>query len=169
MGLETVLIGEVLRAHGVRGELKVYPLTHNPKRFKKLPRVILQRGSDVVRLTIRRVEVQPDFVFLSLEGIDTREQAEKYQGYEVRVERTEVLPLGPDTYYYFELEGMQVFEGNVFLGEITQIIETGANDVYVISGPKGEFCIPALKSVVREVNVPGKRMQVELPPGLLDD
>ena len=163
------MIGEILRAHGVRGELKVYPLTHNPRRFKKLSEVILQRGCETVRMPVRRADVQPDIVVLSLEGIDTREQAERYRGYEVRVERAAVPLLGPDTYYYFELEGMRVFEGDVFLGELTQIVQTGANDVYVVKGPRGEVCIPALKSVVKQVDVEEKRMQVELPPGLLDD
>jgi 16S rRNA processing protein RimM len=107
------------------------------------------------------------FVFFELEGIETREQSEKLRGYEVRVAKSEVPPL-TEGWYYFELEGMQVYENNILLGTLSQVLETGSNDVYLISGPKGEFYIPALKSVVIKVDVPAKRMDVLLPEGLLD-
>jgi 16S rRNA processing protein RimM len=70
---------------------------------------------------------------------------------------------------YFELEGMEVYEDNVLLGTLVRVLETGANDVYLVKGDKGEIYIPALKSVVLKVDVPAKRMDVALPPGLLDD
>lgn len=165
--MEEVLIGEVLRPHGVSGEFKVYPLTTDPERFRKLQEVILRRGELSQHFKINSARVQMGLVLLSLEGINSLDLAEKYRGWEVRIDRTEVPPL-QEGWYYFELEGMQVFEGDVLLGTLTRVLETGANDVYLVKGTQGEICVPALKSVVQKVDVPGRRMDVILPPGLLD-
>lgn len=105
---------------------------------------------------------------MTLEGIATREDAEKIRGFEVRLDRSEIPPL-QDRWYYFELEGMQVYENDILLGTLIRVQETGSNDIYIVRGEKTEFCVPALKNVVKKVDVPAKRMDVILPPGLLDD
>ncbi|EHQ91417.1 ribosome maturation factor RimM [Desulfosporosinus youngiae] len=165
--MDEVLIGEVLRPHGIDGEMRVYPVTNSPKRFLKLQEVILRCGKTDQRFKIIKARVQMENVLLKVEGIDTVDQAEKLRGCEVRIDRSEVPPL-KEGWYYFELEGMQVYEGDLLLGTLSQVLETGANDVYVVKGPKGELCVPALRSVVRNVDVPGRRMDVILPPGLRD-
>lgn len=167
--MDTIIIGEVLKPQGVKGELKVYPITDNVSRFKKLKNIILSDGKAHHSFQVNEVRVDPKgMVFLKLEGIETIEEVEKYRGFQVRVDRVDVPPL-KDRWYYFELEGMKVYEQDVFLGTLIQVLETGANDIYLVQGQKGEICIPALKSVVMKVDVPGKRMDVILPPGLLDD
>ncbi|HWQ40962.1 MAG TPA: ribosome maturation factor RimM [Desulfosporosinus sp.] len=165
--MDEVLIGEVLRPHGLGGEMKIYPLTSDPERFLKLQEIILWRGEINQHFKIISARVQMGLVFLIVEGIDNIDQAEKYRGWEVRIDRSEVPPL-KEGWYYFELEGMQVYEEDVLLGTLEQVLETGANDVYLVRGTKGEICIPALKSVVQQVDVPGRRMDVILPPGLID-
>lgn len=165
--MDEVLIGEVLRPHGFSGELKIYPLTTDPERFLKLQEVILRNGEIDQHFKIITARVQMDLVFLTIEGIDSIDQAEKYRGCEVRINRSEVPPL-KEGWYYFELEGMQVYEGDILLGTLSQVLETGANDVYLVKGTKGEICVPALKSVVKHVDVSGRRMDVILPPGLID-
>ncbi|MHB8124194.1 MAG: ribosome maturation factor RimM [Desulfitobacteriaceae bacterium] len=165
--MDEVLVGEVLRSHGIRGEIKIYPITNNPHRFQDLHEVILVKGEVRKHFTVNSVRVQPDYVFLGLEGITNIEQANNFQGWEVRIERSEVPPLA-EGWYYFELEGMKVYEGSNCLGTIVQVIQTGANDVYLVRGTKGEICIPALKSVVQNVDVAEKRMEVVLPLGLLE-
>lgn len=165
---ETVLVGEVIKPQGVNGEIKVYPITSDIRRFKNLKSVFLSQGKTLTMHKVLKTRSEPKgFVFFELEGIETREQSEKLRGYEVRVAKSEVPPL-TEGWYYFELEGMQVYENNILLGTLSQVLETGSNDVYLISGPKGEFYIPALKSVVIKVDVPAKRMDVLLPEGLLD-
>lgn len=167
--MDSVIIGEVLKPHGVNGEFKVYPLTDNVQRFKKLKKVFLADGKVETLYEVQGVRVDgKGSVFLNLEGIDSPEQAIKYRGYQVRVNRSDVPPL-KDRWYYFELEGMQVYDNGLLLGTLTRVQETGANDVYIVQGLKGEICVPALKSVVQKVDVPGRRMDVTLPPGLLDD
>ncbi|MCO1601117.1 MULTISPECIES: ribosome maturation factor RimM [Desulfosporosinus] len=165
--MDEVLIGEVLRPHGLSGELRVYPLTNDPERFLKLQEVILRRGETNQHFKVIKARLQMEFVLLEVEGIDSADQAEKYRGWEVRIDRSDVLPL-KEGWYYFELEGMQVYEGDLLLGTLSQVLETGANDVYVVKGANGELCIPALKSVVQNVDVPGRRMDVILPAGLRD-
>jgi 16S rRNA processing protein RimM len=166
--MDEVLIGEVLRPHGVDGEIKVYPITTDPERFSKLHEVILRKGKIDQRFEVVSARVQMDQVLLALEGIESLEQAETFRGWEVRIDRSQVPPL-EEGWYYFELEGMKVYEGDTLLGVLTQVLETGANDVYLVKGNKGELCIPALKSVVKHVDVKAKRMEVILPAGLLED
>lgn len=166
--MDQVLVGEVSKPHGIHGELKVYPITDNPERFKKLEKLFLKTKEGTRLFPIRHVRVQGNEVFLTLEGIETREEAEKYRGAAVKIDRADVLPL-QEGWYYFELEGLNVYEGDAFLGVLTQVVETGANDVYLVRGERGEICVPALKSVVKKVDIPGRRMDVELPPGLLGD
>lgn len=166
--METILIGEVIKPHGIKGELKIYPITHDPARFKRLSQVILTRGELIKHVPVQKVRLDSGLVYLILEGINTIEEAEAYRGWEVRIERSDVPPL-QEGWYYFELEGMEVYEQGIFLGTLISVLETGANDVYLIRGPQGEFYIPALKTVVKDVDVAGKRMEVTLPPGLLED
>jgi len=166
--MDDVLVGEVVRPHGLQGELRVYPITHDPRRFERLKEVILVHNEEKRRFKIESVRVSPEFVYLMLEGIADRDLADSYRGWQVRVDRADVPPL-QEGWYYFELEGMQVFEGEKLLGTLAEVLETGANDVYLVRGPGGEICIPALKSVVQDVDVPNKRMQVILPPGLVED
>jgi len=163
--MDKVLIGEVLRPHGLSGELRIYPLTTDPERFLKLQGVFLRQGEIDQYFKIITARVQMDFVFITFKGIDSIDEAEKYRGSKVRIDRSEVPPL-TEGWYYFELEGMQVYEGDTLLGTLSQVLETGANDVYVVKGTNGEICVPALKSVVQRVDVLGRRMDVILPPGL---
>ena len=165
--MDEVLIGEVLRPQGVKGELKIYPSTTDLKRFLKLEKIILRHEKIAQHFKLIKARIQMDLVYLTIEGIDSLEQAAKYRGWEVRINRSEVPPL-KEGWYYFELEGMQVYEGDLLLGTLSQVLETGANDVYLVKGTKGEICVPALKSVVLNVDVAGRRMDVKLPPGLLE-
>lgn len=167
--LESVLVGQITKPQGVKGELKIYPITDNIERFKDLNTVLLSNGKNETEFAVKAVRIDPKkLVFMTLEGITTPEEAEKYRGYEVRIHRSAVPPL-QDRWYYFELEGMKVYQNDILLGTLTSVIETGANDVYLVKDNKREICIPALKSVVIKVDVTGKRMDVLLPPGLLDD
>jgi len=165
---DDVLIGEVLRPQGFSGELKIYPLTTDAARFLKLQEVTFKcSGGIKTKLKILSARLHMDLVFLKIEGIERSDQAEKYRGCEVLINRSEVPPL-QEGWYYFELEGMQVYERDVLLGTLSQVLETGANDVYLVKGTKGDICVPALKSVVLQVDVEGRRMDVKLPLGLLE-
>ncbi|RNC63123.1 MAG: Ribosome maturation factor RimM [Candidatus Dichloromethanomonas elyunquensis] len=167
--MDTVIIGEVLKPQGIKGELKVYPITDDAARFKKLKKIYLSDGKTERCFDVQEVRIDAKkMVFLRLTGIETPEEAGKFRGFQIKIERKDVPPLN-NRWYYFELEGMKVYEKGSLLGTLTKVLETGANDIYLVQGEKGEICIPALKSVVTNVDVPGKRMDVLLPPGLLDE
>ncbi len=166
--VESIIIGEVLKPQGIQGEMKVYPLTDDPSRYKKLKQVQLCNEKNADTFLVNNVRIDPKgLVFLTLEGITDREKADQYRGYTVRIGRAQVPKLD-QRWYYFELEGMKVYENDILLGTLTKVIATGANDVYMVEGKDQEILIPALKTVIMNVDVTEKRMDVILPPGLLD-
>ena len=148
---------------GVRGELKVEPLTDFSRRF--------QPGATVcasgVTYTVRRARPHRGALLLELEGIETREQAETLRGLLLEVPEEGLASLPQGRYYRFQILGMEVVdrEGRS-LGRVEEVLDTGANDVYLVRDREGELLIPAIDSVVKEVDVAGRRMVVELIEGL---
>ncbi|MDR1961495.1 MAG: ribosome maturation factor RimM [Gracilibacteraceae bacterium] len=164
---QTILVGEVLKPRGLSGELKVYPLTDDPRRFELLEEVILRGAGAEESLAVKRARTDGKMVYLSLDKIDSAEAAEKFRGFEVRVPRAQSVQLPEGRWHYYELEGMDVYNNGVRLGKLERILATGANDVYIVRGETGEICVPAIKTVVLRVDVPGRRMDVDMPPELL--
>ena len=169
---EWVTIGAVAAPHGVRGEVRVLPLTEFPDRFYELTRVFLHRGDQRQELEVTSVKSHARGLFLlKLAGIDSRDAAERWRGAEVLVPRSEAVPLPPGRHYVFELVGARVVskEGRL-LGLLQDVLTTGANDVYVVRG-KGarEILIPAVRHVVLSIDVDGGVIVVDPPPGLLEE
>lgn len=158
-----VAVGRVLAPRGVRGELKVDSLTDAPQRF--------QRGATVYAAgaprTVRRARAHAAVLLLELEGIDTKEQAAALRGMLLEVPEAELATLDEGNYYRFQIVGLEVIDQDGGpLGHIEEILETGANDVYVVRSDAGELLIPAIDMVVKKIDVAGGRMAVELLPGL---
>jgi 16S rRNA processing protein RimM len=156
-----VTVGRVLSAHGVRGEVKVQPLSDFPARFASGARLWL-RGAPV---RIERSRWQGRNLILKLDGVDDRNAAEALHDAELMV--PEAAPLDEDVFYQHDIIGMTArdLEGNE-LGRVTDIFSTGSTDVYVIEGERGQLLLPALDDVVLKIDVPGKTMTVELMEGL---
>jgi 16S rRNA processing protein RimM len=155
-----------LTAHGVKGELKCLVVTDFPdQRFKRGNRLLLGSEPRVVRSARR----QGDLVYLRLDGIDDRTAAEALRGQELVVPRTEAVPLPEGQFYWDQVLGLRVEDtAGQLLGTVADILETGANDVYVVrGGPRGEVLIPAIKDVVRAIDPAAGRMVVDPLPGLL--
>ena len=158
-----IAVGFVRGPRGVRGELKVAPLTDFPQRFQ--PGATLWAGG--VQRTVRRVRVHRDALLVEMDGIDNREQADDLRGSLLEVPEEALPPLASDSYFRFQIEGMEVVDlAGRLLGRIEEVLTTGANDVYVVRGAETELLLPAIDSVVKEVDVHGRRMVVELLPGL---
>ncbi len=157
-------VGRVLSPRGVGGEVQVEVLSDSPGRFAPGGAVFL-RGR---RLVIGRCSsLSRGRLALALEGVSDRRQAEGLRGALLTVPEGMVPPLPEGRYYHFQLVDMDVFTADAErLGRITQVLATGANDVYVVVGEAGELLVPALEDVVVEVDVSARRMVVELPPGL---
>lgn len=157
-----IVIGKIGAPHGIRGELKVFPLTDFPDRFKELKSVYV--GDE--RLDISSVRYQNQIVLIRFEAYPVREQAASLTGRFLSVPREEAVPLEEGQYYISDIVGLEVFDGNgSSLGIISEVLQTGSNDVYVVSqkGRAKQILVPALKSVVKEINVAEGRMLVVMP------
>ena len=167
---ERFQVGVIAGTHGVKGDVKVFPTTDDPKRFRKLKKVILTvRGQDEVH-EVSGVKFQEKFVILHLSGIESPEEAQRYRRIPLMIKREDAMPLKEGRYYIADLIGMQVSEEDgSFLGELTDVLETGANDVYEIRTPEGkEILIPVIDECIKDVNVEKAAMTVHLLPGLRD-
>jgi 16S rRNA processing protein RimM len=167
-----LLLGEVLRPHGIRGELRMRILTDYPERIAQLDQVYLADSVDSPDVDAYHVEymrMHKGYGLLKLNGVNDRTQAEDFRELYVMVAFEEAIPLEEGEFYLFQLIGLEVHtdEGE-FLGKITDIIETGANDVYVVNSPAhGEILIPVLDEIILEINIPDGKALVKLPDGLL--
>ncbi|HMM05319.1 MAG TPA: ribosome maturation factor RimM [Clostridiales bacterium] len=162
-----ITTGIILSAHGIKGEVKVKPETDHPGRFKKGNTFYLEKEKRDTTLTSVR-DINDGLLILGLSGIDDRDRAERLRGSLLQIEAEDVLPLPPDAYYFFQLKGMEVAEEDgTPLGVIVDLVTSGANDVYRIDCKNGDYMlIPALKQVIREVDLSRKKMTVRLLPGL---
>jgi len=168
--IEYLNIGQLVNTHGVKGELKAIALTDDPQRFLDLKWVYIDKKGTLEKSIISSVKFLKRFVVLKFEGIDSIEAAEKLKGFYLKVDRANAVKLPKDSFFITDILGMQVYnENNELLGELSDIIQTGSNDVYIVKNKEGkEILIPALKSVVKEISLDDRRISVVLPKGLLD-
>lgn len=167
--VEYLKIGQIINTHGVKGELKVYPLTDDIKRFKRLKQVWMESPDGYRAFKVEGVKFVREFPILKLENIATMNDAEKLKNEYIYVDRENAVKLPKDTYFIADLIGMQVFtDDEKLLGTLTDVISTGANDVYEITPPEGKsFLIPAIGHVILDVDIEGRRMKVKLLEGLI--
>lgn len=169
---DLISIGKIAGTYGYEGLLKVIPLTDFPERFLKLTTVKIQKGDQIREVAIESVKSYKGSGYLfKFQGIDSSETGREYQNALLRIDESELYPLPAGYYYHFQLEGMAVYdEEKGFLGKLKEILETGANDVYVVASEKyGDILIPAIKEVIAEINLDAKEMKVKLLPGLIDE
>lgn len=161
-------VGRIVNTHGVKGELKVMPATDDPKRFEKLKSIFVERRT-MESYEIQSVRYHKDFVLLKLKGIEDMNAAELLKGSVLKIDRKDSLPLKKDEYYISDLFGLKVFtEEERYLGELVDIIETGSNDVYVVKKEDREkdLLLPAIKQVIKNVDIEEQKMIVHLLEGL---
>ena len=141
-------VGVITSPHGVRGEVKVYPTTDDVMRFKKLDKVILDLGRGETReLKIRQVKFFKNMVILKFDGVDTMNEVEGWRQKDLLITRDQAIPLEEDEFFITDLIGLNVVtdEGET-LGTLTDVMETGANDVYCVKTPEGkELLLPAIR------------------------
>jgi len=170
MAEEYILIGKILKTQGHRGAVRILPLTDYPERFKEMSRVRVSVKGSRRELSIEEAVPHKKFFIVKFKEVDDMNAAEELKGALLEVTREELVPLPKDSFYIFDIVGLNVYNtGGQHLGEITEVIQTGANDVYVLETGGKPLLIPALKQVVKEIDLPGRRMVVELPEGLVDD
>ncbi len=156
--MEYYRIACIARPHGVQGNVKLEPLTDNVNRFRGLTEAYLETGGQRKLVKLSGIGINPDAVTLHIEGVDTREEAEKLRGAYLCVDRAHTVKLPPDTYFVADLIGCTVTDtAGIVYGRVTDVLETGANDVYVVEGEHA-MMLPALKKVLHEVDVEQKRI-----------
>lgn len=170
-----LVLGRILRPHGVRGELRVEVITDYPERIADLETVFT--GSNPYDKTtataqhIANVRRHRNYLLVVLEDVTTRDDAELYRGQLLMVALEDAVPLEEDEYYTFQILGANVVSTTgEELGQVSEILRTGANDVFVLrGGPRGEVLIPDVPHVVVEVDIENQAITVDLIPGLLPD
>ena len=163
-------VGVITTTHGVRGEVKVFPTTDAPQRFKKLKKVILDTGKEQLDLDVQSVKFFKNLVILKFKQFDNINEVEKYKNADLLVTRENAVKLKPGEYFIVDLIGLQgVSDEGENLGELTDVIQTGANDVYVFT-KKGEadLLVPKIPDCVKEINLEKGTVLVHLLPGLRD-
>ena len=168
---ERIKIAKVINTHGVRGEVKAIPLSDFPERFNSLRTVFLEKGNGYTEYRVESIRWHKNELLIKFEGIENPEQAEMLKNKYLSVKVKDTVPLPEDCFYFFEIIDLDVVDVNgVKLGTVQDILQTGANDVYVVHRDKGkELLIPALKKVVKQVDLERGIMVVDIPRGLLDE
>ena len=152
-------IGKIINTHGIKGELKIYPMTDDINRFSLLKKVLI----DNLEYKIKHVRYNKNLVYIIFDGINNINDAEKLKNKIIKIPEKLALPLDKNEYYIQDLYGLNVYEGDEFLGQITDVMKTGANDVYVINK---KILIPAIKECILKIDIKNKVMSVKLLKGL---
>ena len=162
-------VGVITSTHGVRGEVKVFPTTDDAKRFKTLKKVILD-GREPLELSIEQVKFFKNMVILKFKGYDNINDVETWRQRDLLITRDQAVELKEDEYFITDLIGLTVVnEEEAVLGRVKDVLETGANDVYVVELTGGkELLLPAMKDCILNVDLEGGRMKVHVLDGLMD-
>lgn len=169
---EFLQVGAIANTHGVLGEVKVFPMTDDVKRFKKLEEVYMDTGKEMMLLHVvscKFVKNQPVLKFKEFSNIN---QVELYKRRGLFITRDQAVPLGKDEYFIADLIGLTVVrdENGEMLGKLTDVLQTGANDVYVVTMEDGkEVLLPVIRECIKKVDLENKEVRVNVMKGLLDE
>jgi len=162
-------VGVISSTHGIKGEVKVYPTTDDLERFRSLKQVFLDTGKDYIELEVEGVKFFKQQAILKFKGFDNINDIEKYKGKDLLVTRENAVKLKEGEYFIYDLIGSKVIteDGNI-LGELTEIMATGANDVYIVKTPDGkEILLPYIKECILDIDITNKVIKAHVMPGLL--
>ncbi|MEO8612563.1 MAG: ribosome maturation factor RimM [Chloroflexota bacterium] len=169
---EYLLLGEILRPHGILGEVKMRVLTAYPERLSELKTVFLSSNPDGKKAQehdVERVRMNQGYALIKLAGIHDRTEADTFRELYVMVKLENAIPLETGEFYLYQLIGLKVKTvDDETLGTLTEVLETGANDVYIVDSPQyGEVLVPATEETIIHTDVEAGIITVKLPDGLL--
>lgn len=162
-------IGQIVNTNGLKGILKVKPLTDDITRFEDLEAVYIEKAKELIKYNIQEVKYNKNMVLLKLEGIDDISEAEKYKNCYIKINREDALTLEENSYFVVDIIGLEVYtEEEELLGKVIEVFSTGSNDVYTIKNSEGkEILLPAISEVIKKVDIPNKKIIVHLLEGLI--
>ena len=165
-----VRIGRIRNTHGLKGEMKVTPLTDFPDRFSLLDQVYVEdRKGTYTLYPVKSARLHQNDVLITLGGVEDVDAAKLLQNSYLAIDRQDRMPLPEGSYYVDDIIGCQVYEGQELLGTVADVVETGSNDVYVLkSSAYPNLCIPAIHDCILKIDVDNGRIDVSLPKGLKD-
>ncbi len=161
-----VCIGKVMEPHGLKGELKVKPLTSDPEYYEDCEAAFFDGGTGLRPFNIRNIRYGSGRWIVALEGVEDRDAANGLRGAEVLLDEARLKPLGEDEYFTDDLIGCEVFDlSGRPLGRVTALIETGANDVLEVEGGQGRTLVPVTEEVVKQIDARARRIEIDPLPG----
>ncbi len=169
--LEYLKVGQIISTHGIKGELKIYPLTDDIKRFDKLKYIFLKNGSCYEKKDIEGIKYIKNMVIIKIKDIDNKEDANNLIDSYIYVNRENAVKLHEGTYFIADLIGMDVFStDDNYLGKIVSVFPTGSNDIYEIKNENEEksHLIPAIEDVIKMVDINNRKMIINILEGLYD-
>ena len=162
-------VGVITSTHGIKGEVKVYPTTDDVKRFKQLKSVILETKAGKQEVNIESVKFFKNMAIIKFEGYNKIEDVERMRQVKLYVTRDNAVKLQKNEYFIADLIGCTIFENNDELGTLSEVLQTGANDVYIVKTKESkEILIPAIKECILKVDIKKKKIMVHLLEGLVD-
>ncbi|MBP5453867.1 MAG: 16S rRNA processing protein RimM [Lachnospiraceae bacterium] len=167
---DLLTVGIITTAHGVHGEVKVYPTTDDVKRFKKCKELILDDGKNQRKVKLLSVKFFKQFVIIKFEGIDTMDDALKLKNASLLVTRDMAVKCEKDEYFIADLIGLKVYdEENNLIGVVSEVYQTGANDVYEIEKEDSKkVLVPAIKDCIKDVDIKAGKMTIHVMEGLFE-
>lgn len=160
------IVGQIINTRGIKGELKLLPLSTNNNRFKKLNKVFI--GEDLIPQTVKKVQITDNFVYITFEGLDNINDVERYKSCYLYVSDEDRVELEEGEYFIFDIIGCKVFDTqDNYIGEVVDLIENPANDIYVIQGEK-QYLVPQVSEFVKEIKVKEKKIIIDPIEGMID-
>lgn len=165
--MEYIQVGKIVNTHGIKGDVKVVPLTDDVKRFEKLKTVFI--GDEKLELEIVNVSYIKGNVLLRFKNYENINDIEKFKNYEVWIDEKDKIKLPKDSFFLDDILGLEVYlTDDTHLGTIKDILQPGANDVYVVKSESKEYLIPAIKDVIKKIDIDNKKMIIDPIEGLLE-
>lgn len=162
-------VGQIVNTFGIKGQVKVVPFTDDINRFDELKEIYIEKKNELKLFQIEKVNYSKNVVLLKLKGIDTIEEANIYRNCYIKIDRKNARKLPKDTYFIVDLLGLDVYtDENKLLGKVDDIYNTGSNDIYVVKDEMGkQILLPAIKDVLKEVDLDNGKIIVHIINGLL--
>ena len=166
---EYLEIGQIVNTNGLKGMLKVRPLTDDLTRFDDLETVYIDMHKELIEFKVQEVRYSKNMVLLKLEGIDDIDEAEKFRNLYIKINREDAVDLDENSYFIVDIIGSQVYtEKDELLGKITEVLELKSNDVYVVKNAEGkEILLPAIEDVIKNIDIENKKVIIHLMDGLI--
>ncbi|SHE27555.1 ribosome maturation factor RimM [Alkalibacter saccharofermentans] len=165
---DNLVIGKIVASHGIKGEVKVMPITDDMHRFDDLEEIIVNTDGVKKNLLITGIRYHKNMVLITFADIKDRNGADRLKDSLIEISREDAPPLPEGRYYIVDLVGIDVFEGDIKLGVLKDVLQTGAADIYIIDTPTKQLMLPATEENILDIDIEEGKMKVSIPEGLWD-